>query len=222
VSDDGAAATEPDDVDRLRRRVLWAMPSGLYVVGSRSGERRNLMTCNWVMQVATTPRLVAVAVETGSLTRELIVGGGSFSVNLLARSDRNLVRRFVKPADEVEVDGAGVATSIRGEAVFEVAGGLPCLSAAVAWLACSVRTVQSWDVTGGNGGASHVLVVGDVVGAGETDRLSAPRGEDDAAAPSRPDVQVPGVPELPDAGRRSIRKVRTPSSMVASASPSMA
>ena len=36
-----------DEYDRLRRRVLWTMPSGLYVVGSRAGERRNLMTLNW-------------------------------------------------------------------------------------------------------------------------------------------------------------------------------
>ena len=28
---DGA---DPDEYDRLRRRVLWKMPSGLYVVGS--------------------------------------------------------------------------------------------------------------------------------------------------------------------------------------------
>src|SRR2546423_11735822 len=33
--------TDPDEYDRLRRRVLWTMPSGLYVVGSRSGGRRN-------------------------------------------------------------------------------------------------------------------------------------------------------------------------------------
>ncbi len=168
-----------DDADRLRRRVLWAMPTGLYVVGSRSGDRRNLMTCNWAMQVATTPRLVAVALESDSLTRELVIAGGSFSLNLLARSERSLVRRFVKPADDVVVDGAGGATSIRGEPVFEVENGLPCLSAALAWLACSVRSVHEWDGRGAPGGASHVLVVGEVVGAGETDRLLAPRDDDD-------------------------------------------
>ena len=56
---------DPDEYDRLRRRVLWAMPTGLFVVGSRAGDRRNLMTCNWVMQVATSPKLVAVSVERG-------------------------------------------------------------------------------------------------------------------------------------------------------------
>ena len=38
--------------DKMRRRLLWTMPSGLYVVGSRSGEQRNLMTLNWATPVS--------------------------------------------------------------------------------------------------------------------------------------------------------------------------
>lgn len=38
---------DPVEYDKLRRRILWMMPSGLYVVGSRAGGRRNLMTLNW-------------------------------------------------------------------------------------------------------------------------------------------------------------------------------
>ena len=37
---------DKDEYDRLRRRVLWSLPYGLYVVGSRAGERRNGMTLN--------------------------------------------------------------------------------------------------------------------------------------------------------------------------------
>ena len=48
---------------------------------------------------------------------------------------------------------------------------------AVAWLACSVRSVHDWDelVRWRRSPASHVLVVGEVVDAGETDRLGAHR-----------------------------------------------
>jgi hypothetical protein len=35
-----------EEYDKLRRRVLWSLPYGLYVVGSRAGARRNLMTLN--------------------------------------------------------------------------------------------------------------------------------------------------------------------------------
>jgi hypothetical protein len=34
------------EYDKLRRRVLWSLPYGLYVVGSRLGIQRNLMTLN--------------------------------------------------------------------------------------------------------------------------------------------------------------------------------
>ena len=176
--------TDPEAFDRLRRRVLWSMPSGLFVVGSRAGDRRNLMTANWVVQVATAPKLVAVAVEADSVTRGLIEAGGSFSVSVLARSDRGLVRRFVKPVRDIVTDRQGVATALQGEAVVEVALGLPCLAASLAWLACAVRTVIAWDglVADGPGEeeagvASHVLVVGEVVAAGETGRPAAP-GDD--------------------------------------------
>jgi flavin reductase (DIM6/NTAB) family NADH-FMN oxidoreductase RutF len=160
------AGRDPEAYDRLRRRVLWAMPTGLFVVGSRSGERRNLMTANWVMQVAITPKLVAVALESGSVTRALVEESGFFSVNMIAVRDRALVRRFVKPVREVELDADGVAVSLQGEAVHEVTGGLPCLVGALAWLACEVRDVRS--AAGGGEEASHVLVVGQVVDVGAT------------------------------------------------------
>ena len=179
---DDRSPVDPDVFDRLRRRVLWALPTGLFVVGSRAAEARNLMTCNWVMQIATSPKLVAVAVESDSMTRDLIERGGSFSVSLLARSDRGLVRRFVKPVRSIETDAAGVAISMQGEPVIEVGNGLPCLAKAVAWLACSVRSLVNWDdlqPTGlGESPASHVLVVGEVTAVGESDRLASPDDDD--------------------------------------------
>ncbi len=163
---------DPDAYDRLRRRVLWSLPTGLFVVGSRSGARRNLMTCNWVMQVAVTPKLVAVAVEQGSVTRELIAEGGGFSVSVLARADRAVVRRFVKPVVTVETDVAGVAVTMQGEPVLEVAGGLPCLVSAVSWLSCRVRHTGDWGTSDGPA-ASHVLFVGEVVDVGEREPTGA-------------------------------------------------
>ena len=48
---------QKEEYDKLRRRVLWKMPYGLYVVGSRAGERRNGMTLNWATQVSFEPKL---------------------------------------------------------------------------------------------------------------------------------------------------------------------
>jgi flavin reductase (DIM6/NTAB) family NADH-FMN oxidoreductase RutF len=167
---------DPDEYDRLRRRVLWSLPTGLFVVGSRSGERRKLMTANWVMQVAVTPKLVAVSVERGSVTASLVEDGGGFSVSVLSRSDRALVRRFVKPVEEIVTNGAGAAETMQGVPVLELAGGLPRLEAAVAWLACRVRHTGDWAGSDDTPRASHILFVGEVVDAGE--RVEAGRDAD--------------------------------------------
>ncbi len=177
----GPAAGRPDAdtdaEDRRRRRVLWALPSGLLVVGSRAGDRRNLMTGNWVQQVATEPRLVAVALESGSVTRALVEEGAAFTVSLLARSQQALVRRFVKPVGDVELGPDGSAVALQGTPVVEPPGAPPRLAAAVAWIDCALRSLVTWDGLGPNP-PSHVLAVGEVVGVGETDRLAAAVGPD--------------------------------------------
>jgi flavin reductase (DIM6/NTAB) family NADH-FMN oxidoreductase RutF len=153
------------EFDRLRRRVLWSMPTGLYVIGSRAqldGEdRRNLMTANLVVQVAVQPKLVAAAIDAQALTRRMVEAGGCFSISLLSRDDRAVVRRFVKPVSDIEVDETGTVVSMAGEAVHEGATGAPLLARAVSWLDCEVR--QSLDL------GSHILFVGEVVAVGGPD-----------------------------------------------------
>src|SRR5258708_7847862 len=93
------------EYDKLRRRVLWTFPSGLYVIGSRDGNRRNGMTANWVSQVSFDPKLVAVSVDHHAFTHELIAASGVFTVNAIDREDRAIVRKFTKPVD---VDAAAM------------------------------------------------------------------------------------------------------------------
>lgn len=148
---------------RLRRRVLWAMPGGLYVLGSRAGEARNLMTANLVQQVATSPTLVSAAVDASAVTHRLVAEGGCFSVSLLAREDRAVVRRFVKPvpSESVVTGDDGRVVSMAGEAVEEGATGAPVLARAAGWLDCAVR--HRLDL------GSHSLFVGEVVAVGGPD-----------------------------------------------------
>jgi flavin reductase (DIM6/NTAB) family NADH-FMN oxidoreductase RutF len=149
---------DPDEYDRLRRRVLWSMPAGLYVVGSRAGDRRNLMTCNWISQVASSPKLVAVGIENGSVTAALISEGGSFSVSIIAREDRAMARKFVRPVEDVTVGPEGVATAMQGVDVSELADGVPVVASSTGWLSCALR--HTLDL------GSHILFVGEVVDVG--------------------------------------------------------
>jgi len=145
--------------DRLRRRVLWSMPSGLYVVGSAAGSRANLMTASLAIQVATEPKLVAVAIDTAAVTRALVAESGAFSLSLLSRRDRAVVRHFVKPVGEAEVvRRGGRIVSMGGEPVEVHETGAPVLARALAWLDCRVRHRLEL--------GSHELFVGEVVAVG--------------------------------------------------------
>src|SRR4051794_18398699 len=83
---------EKVEYDKLRRRLLWTFPSGLFVIGSRAGDRRNGMTANWVTQVSFDPKLIAVSVEKGAFTHELIAESNAFTINTIDREDRAIVR----------------------------------------------------------------------------------------------------------------------------------
>jgi flavin reductase (DIM6/NTAB) family NADH-FMN oxidoreductase RutF len=144
---------EQGDYDKLRRRVLWSLPYGLYVVGSRAGDRRNAMTLNWATQVSFEPKLIGIGVEKSALTHEFITHSGVFSLCTIAREDRAIVRKFTKP---VEVDLP--AMTLNGFAFREGATGAPILEQAVAYLDCEVR--QTADVGGHSFFIAEVLDTG--------------------------------------------------------------
>lgn len=154
-----AAGTPDEELDRHRRRVLWALPTGLYLVGSRAGDEVNLMTANLVVQVCIDPKLVAVALERDSVTTRLVTAGSSFAISLLERSDRNVVRRFVKPVTEVERDPDGAVLAMSGHPVTEVGPDrLPVLGAATGYLACTLTSAEEL--------GSHTLCIGEVIEVG--------------------------------------------------------
>ena len=127
------------EFDRHRRRVLWALPTGLYLVGSRHGDEANLMTANLVVQVCLEPKLVGVALERDSMTARLVAASGAFTISLLPRGDRDVVRRFVKPVTDINRAADGVIVAMAGHPVREVGPQrLPVLSAAAGHLACTV------------------------------------------------------------------------------------
>jgi flavin reductase (DIM6/NTAB) family NADH-FMN oxidoreductase RutF len=133
---DGVGTEEEQvEYDKLRRRVLWKVPSGLYVIGTTDkASRRNGMTLNWFTQVSFDPKLVGIGVENTAVTHELIVTSGVFSVCLVDREDRAIVRKFTKPVD-VDLD----AKTLNGFPYFDGATGAPVLSQSVAYLECEVR-----------------------------------------------------------------------------------
>jgi flavin reductase (DIM6/NTAB) family NADH-FMN oxidoreductase RutF len=165
-ADPRVATADVGEDDRRRRRVLWRFPAGLYVVGAVHRSQRNLMTASWVTQVSLDPKLVGVGIERQAVSHTLVEDGGVFALSLVARGDRTVVRRFVKPVDaeEIDVDHTGAGT-IRSVPVRVASTGAPILAAAAAYVDCVVRDALT---TG-----THTWFVGEVVDSG-----FGPAGED--------------------------------------------
>ena len=144
-----------DEFDRHRRRVLWALPTGLYLIGSRHGDDVNMMTANLVVQVCLEPKLVGVSLERESVTARLVADGGGFTISLLARTERDVVRRFVKPVLDVQRSPDGAVLALSGQPVTEVGPDrLPVLASAAGYLACRLTSAEAL--------GSHVFCIGEV------------------------------------------------------------
>ena len=140
-----------DEYDRMRRRLLWKMPSGLYVVGATDrGSRRNGMTLNWATQISFDPKWIGISIERTAFTPELVDASGVFALCLIDREDRAIVRKFTKPVD-VDLE----QKTLNGFPYVERLTGAPILAQSVAYLDCEVRE----RVVAGN----HTFFIGEVV-----------------------------------------------------------
>ena len=141
--------------DRLRRRVLWTMPSGLYVVGSTDGgERRNGMTLNWATQVSFEPKLVGIGVE-----KEALHPRADRRRRGVQRSASSTARTAPSCASSPSPSrSTSTRRTLNGFPYHDGVTGAPILTQAVAYLDCEVR--QAVDVGG------HTLFIGEVVDAG--------------------------------------------------------
>jgi flavin reductase (DIM6/NTAB) family NADH-FMN oxidoreductase RutF len=117
------------------------------------------MAANLVVQVCMEPKLVGIALEQDSATARLVAAGGGFTVSLLARSDREVVRRFVKPVKDVDRAPDGAVLALSGHPVTEVGPNrLPVLASAAGYLDC--RLTETLPL------GSHTFCIGEVTGVG--------------------------------------------------------
>ncbi len=141
---------QKEEYDKLRRRVLWKMPYGLYVVGSpgRGAAQRH------------DPQLGDAGELRAEAGRDRRGEGGlhpradhrrrGLLLNVLSREDRAIVRKFVKPV-EVDPDGK----TLNGFPFHDGQTGAPILDQAVAYVDCEVRNPVD---CGG-----HTFFIGEVI-----------------------------------------------------------
>jgi flavin reductase (DIM6/NTAB) family NADH-FMN oxidoreductase RutF len=130
--------------------ALLRHPYGIFLVGSRSGDERNLMTGNWGTQCSFEPKLYTVFIEADSQTRKLMDAGKVFTICLLPAESEDVVSLYTKPA--------GVVGDKLGEHKFFDAPetGAPDYDGSVAYFECRVTDARP--------AGDHIQYTGEVVG----------------------------------------------------------
>lgn len=141
------------------RDVMAQWPSGVTVVTTLSGDQSwHGMTASSFSSVSLDPPLVSICLSRNLYSHQLIADSGIFGVNVLAKDQTDVGRRFAGM-------DAGVEDRFAGESWTTAATGVPLLDSALGWFDC--RVVHAYP------GGDHTIFVGEVL-AGHAARKSAP------------------------------------------------
>src|SRR5512133_632531 len=67
---------------------------GVYVIGASDGQRKDAFTAAWIMQASFDPLLLAISINPGNASYELLHASGWFTVNILKQGQLELARHF--------------------------------------------------------------------------------------------------------------------------------
>lgn len=138
--------------------VLGRIPSGIYILTVRHGEAETGMLASWVMQAGFDPPMVSVAVKQGRYVADWLAAGAAFALNVVAESDKQLLKHFGRGFELGQPAFEGLAMS-------RTPGGMPILDAALGYLEC----VPTANVASGD----HLIYLARVV-AGQLAREDRP------------------------------------------------
>jgi len=123
----------------------WA--TGVTVVTARAGDHIHGMTVSAFTEVSLDPPLVLVCIDKTANTQSVIAEGGAFAVNILARDQESLAKRFAcNEAEDCRFSDLDCATG---------ATGAPLLAGSVAILDCRLETTHE--------AGDHIIFIGEVV-----------------------------------------------------------
>lgn len=140
-------STAPSDPSESLAAALGRVPSGLFVLTARSGDRETGMLASWIQQCSFSPPQITAALNNQRYALEWLEPGAVFVVNVIPEGGKALVAHFGKGFEPGEPAFNGLDVRRDGEAP-------PVLLAAHAYLVCRVaHRVPVGD---------HTLVVGAV------------------------------------------------------------
>ncbi|MDB1089545.1 flavin reductase family protein [Streptomyces sp. ACA25] len=131
------------------RAAMGCFPTGVTLLTRGSGPSTRVMTVNSLTSLSLDPLLISVSVTTDGRMRPLVEQTGSYAVNVLSESHRELAGEFAR-RDRPD----GVAAMLRCGAVEGITGNA-VVPDAVASFECLLHAVHP--------AGDHVLLIGRVV-----------------------------------------------------------
>ncbi|HUT87769.1 MAG TPA: flavin reductase family protein [Candidatus Heimdallarchaeota archaeon] len=141
---------------RKLNQALFQVTHGLYILTAASGDRLNGQCLDALMQVTNAPPRIAIGVNKGSLTHEMIAESGQFVVNVLDKEDQRcpeVIKHFGFQSGRTVDKFEGIAYEL-GKI------GIPILPNAVAFYECRALPEMTLDLE------THSLFVAEVERAG--------------------------------------------------------
>lgn len=128
--------------------ALGRIPSGLFILTMRNGDRETGMLASWVQQCSFDPPQITAAIRKDRDVLAWLAKGATFTVNVIPEGGKALVAHFGKGFELNQPAFAGLEVQREKDTP-------PVLQSAHAYIVCRVVTqVEAGD---------HVLVVGRVV-----------------------------------------------------------
>ena len=129
--------------------TVGRIPSGLFILTARQGERETGMLASWVQQCAFEPPHISLALQRDRALIAWLSQGAAFTLNILDDSQTDMIAHFGRgfALDEPAFDGLDVERPETGG---------PVLQEALAFLQCRI--------TGRHHVGDHELFLAEVVG----------------------------------------------------------
>lgn len=80
--------------EKQKAQAVGHIPSGLFIVSVKNGEQMDGYLASWVQQVSFKPLQLAVAINPDRPGYDSIVGGKTFSINIVGEHEMNYLRYF--------------------------------------------------------------------------------------------------------------------------------
>ena len=132
-----------------KKKLLRKIPSGLYVIGAKDGERLHAFTGSWLSQISMKPPMIVLGVQATSHSLAMMKKSKVVSVNYIRKSNQATIQHFFKPV--VHQEGR-----LGNFAYYIAKTGAPILDEAIGYLECRVERVVE-------GFGDHAAVIAEVI-----------------------------------------------------------